>query len=199
MRLCILFLGPADEDMEWTEEAAEGMARFVRRLWRVVHEVTASASLGEPTGGPGKGFCRNVSGLPAFTLPSAWGNAVRTPVTATAERRPSATAATASGPSQSPRPQHETHRMTATAALAVRRSSPPLECPYADASRDIMWDGRWLSGRPRLNSRSYSRRLLDDLGGLEQHVLGDGEAEGLGGLQVYGEVEFARLLDTTRL
>ena len=39
VRLCILFLGPADQDMEWTEEAAEGMARFVRRLWRVVNEV----------------------------------------------------------------------------------------------------------------------------------------------------------------
>ena len=38
-RLCILFLGPADQDMEWTEEAVEGMSRFVRRLWRVVNEV----------------------------------------------------------------------------------------------------------------------------------------------------------------
>ena len=37
-RLCILFLGPADQDMEWTEEAVEAMARFVRRLWRVVNE-----------------------------------------------------------------------------------------------------------------------------------------------------------------
>ena len=37
-RLNILFLGPADQDMEWTEESIEGMARFVRRLWRVVGE-----------------------------------------------------------------------------------------------------------------------------------------------------------------
>ncbi|MBA2741206.1 MAG: leucine--tRNA ligase, partial [Actinobacteria bacterium] len=48
VRLCILFLGPADQDMEWTEDAAEGMARFVRRLWRVVNEVAAGASPGEP-------------------------------------------------------------------------------------------------------------------------------------------------------
>jgi leucyl-tRNA synthetase len=38
-RLNILFLGPADQDMEWTEASVEGMVRFVRRLWRVVGEV----------------------------------------------------------------------------------------------------------------------------------------------------------------
>jgi leucyl-tRNA synthetase len=52
VRLCILFLGPADEDMEWTEEAAEGMARFVRRLWRVVHEVAQRAPDAPPENGP---------------------------------------------------------------------------------------------------------------------------------------------------
>jgi leucyl-tRNA synthetase len=39
MRLYILFLGPADQDMEWTEEGIEGMVRFVRRLYRLVVEV----------------------------------------------------------------------------------------------------------------------------------------------------------------
>ncbi len=52
VRLCILFLGPANEDMEWTEEAAEGMARFVRRLWRVVNEVVEQAPGGGPNDGP---------------------------------------------------------------------------------------------------------------------------------------------------
>ena len=41
-RLNILFLGPADEDMEWTETSVEGMARFVS-AWRVVNEVVALA------------------------------------------------------------------------------------------------------------------------------------------------------------
>ncbi len=40
--------GPADQDMEWTESGIEGIGRFVRRLWRVVHEVAASAPAGEP-------------------------------------------------------------------------------------------------------------------------------------------------------
>jgi leucyl-tRNA synthetase len=42
VRLYILFMGPADQDMEWTEEGVEGIARFLRRLWRVVNEVVDS-------------------------------------------------------------------------------------------------------------------------------------------------------------
>ncbi len=38
VRIYILFIGPADEDMEWTEGGIEGTVRFVRRLWRVVLE-----------------------------------------------------------------------------------------------------------------------------------------------------------------
>jgi leucyl-tRNA synthetase len=44
VRLYILFLGPADQDMEWNPSGIEGMSRFLRRLWRVVHEVGAGAS-----------------------------------------------------------------------------------------------------------------------------------------------------------
>jgi leucyl-tRNA synthetase len=51
-RLNILFLGPANEDMEWTESSVEGMVRFVRRLWSVVTEVAEKAPAGEPGGGP---------------------------------------------------------------------------------------------------------------------------------------------------
>ena len=43
VRLYILFMGPADQDMEWTPEGVEGIVRFLRRLWRVVHEVADRA------------------------------------------------------------------------------------------------------------------------------------------------------------
>ena len=46
VRLFILFLGPADQDMEWTPSGIEGISRFLRRLWRVVHEVAET-----PAGG----------------------------------------------------------------------------------------------------------------------------------------------------
>jgi leucyl-tRNA synthetase len=49
VRLAMLFIAPADQDMEFTEEAFEGMARFCRRLWRIVGEVTgAKQREGEP-------------------------------------------------------------------------------------------------------------------------------------------------------
>jgi leucyl-tRNA synthetase len=41
VRLYILFVGPADQDMDWTEEGIEGVGRFLRRLWRIVHEAAA--------------------------------------------------------------------------------------------------------------------------------------------------------------
>jgi leucyl-tRNA synthetase len=51
-RLYILFMGPADQDMEWTDSGIEGISRFVRRLWRVVHEVAERAPDGDAGDGP---------------------------------------------------------------------------------------------------------------------------------------------------
>ncbi len=48
VRLYVLFIGPADQDMEWTDEGIEGMVRFVRRLWRVVGEAAERAPGGAP-------------------------------------------------------------------------------------------------------------------------------------------------------
>jgi len=48
VRLYILFMGPADQDMEWTEEGVEGISRFLRRLWRMVNEVAEQAPTGDP-------------------------------------------------------------------------------------------------------------------------------------------------------
>jgi leucyl-tRNA synthetase len=50
VRLYILFLGPADQAMDWTEEGVEGIARFLRRLWRIVNEAASAPEGGE--GGP---------------------------------------------------------------------------------------------------------------------------------------------------
>jgi len=43
VRLYILFTGPADQDMEWTDTGIEGTVRFLRRLWRIVAEVAERA------------------------------------------------------------------------------------------------------------------------------------------------------------
>ena len=41
LRLYILFIGPADARVDWQPTGLEGMARFLRRLWRVTLEVAA--------------------------------------------------------------------------------------------------------------------------------------------------------------
>ena len=46
VRLYVLFMGPADQDMEWTPSGIEGIARFLRRLWRVVNEVATTTRHG---------------------------------------------------------------------------------------------------------------------------------------------------------
>jgi leucyl-tRNA synthetase len=50
VRLYVLFMGPSDQDMEWTDSGIEGVGRFLRRLWRVVHEVAGQPSA---NGAPG--------------------------------------------------------------------------------------------------------------------------------------------------
>jgi leucyl-tRNA synthetase len=50
VRLYILFVGPADQDMDWTEEGIEGIGRFLRRLWRIVGEAASAEEGGD--GGP---------------------------------------------------------------------------------------------------------------------------------------------------
>jgi leucyl-tRNA synthetase len=39
VRLYMMFIGPANEDMDWTDEGIDGMVRFVRRLYRLVLDV----------------------------------------------------------------------------------------------------------------------------------------------------------------
>jgi leucyl-tRNA synthetase len=41
IRIYILFQGPADQDIDWTPDGIEATVRFLRRLWRVVHDAAA--------------------------------------------------------------------------------------------------------------------------------------------------------------
>jgi leucyl-tRNA synthetase len=50
-RLYMLFIGPAREDMDWTDDGIDGMQRFVRRLYRLVSEVAERAPAGEAAPG----------------------------------------------------------------------------------------------------------------------------------------------------
>ena len=52
VRLYILFVGPADQDMDWTEEGIDGIGRFLRRLWRIVHEAAIASGDADGSAGP---------------------------------------------------------------------------------------------------------------------------------------------------
>ncbi len=51
VRLYTLFMGPADEDMDWHDNGLEGIWRFLNRLWRIAHE-QADVTRGDPGDGP---------------------------------------------------------------------------------------------------------------------------------------------------
>ncbi|HEY2537799.1 MAG TPA: leucine--tRNA ligase, partial [Solirubrobacteraceae bacterium] len=46
-RCYILFIGPPDQDADWSDEGMEGVHRFLSRLWRLAAE-TAERGVGEP-------------------------------------------------------------------------------------------------------------------------------------------------------
>jgi len=47
VRMYTLFMGPADEDMDWQDNGLEGIWRFLNRLWRIAHE-QATVPVGDP-------------------------------------------------------------------------------------------------------------------------------------------------------
>jgi len=47
-RAYILFIGPPDQDADWSDDGIEGVHRFLSRLWRLGSEVAASAGVRVP-------------------------------------------------------------------------------------------------------------------------------------------------------
>jgi leucyl-tRNA synthetase len=47
-RLFILFIGPPDEDAEWSDRGAEGMFRFLNRVWRLFEGNVSVGGEGQP-------------------------------------------------------------------------------------------------------------------------------------------------------
>jgi len=51
-RSYILFIGPADQDADWSDEGVEGVHRFLARLWRLAVETAAATDAVEPPSEP---------------------------------------------------------------------------------------------------------------------------------------------------
>jgi leucyl-tRNA synthetase len=52
VRLYVLYMGPAEDDIEWQDRGIEGMARFLGRLWRLGIEVAERGPADSPADGP---------------------------------------------------------------------------------------------------------------------------------------------------
>jgi leucyl-tRNA synthetase len=50
VRTFTLFLGPADQDMEWHDSGIEGVWRFLNKLWRMALEQAAKPPIEQPSG-----------------------------------------------------------------------------------------------------------------------------------------------------
>jgi leucyl-tRNA synthetase len=46
-RLFVMFAAPPEQSLEWSDEGVQGSFRFLRRLWRMVHEHAAGGPTGE--------------------------------------------------------------------------------------------------------------------------------------------------------
>ena len=51
LRLYILYMGPAEQDKEWSDDGIEGTARLVDRIWRLTLEVAARGTVEAPADG----------------------------------------------------------------------------------------------------------------------------------------------------
>jgi leucyl-tRNA synthetase len=51
-RSYILFIGPVEQDADWSDDGVEGVHRFLSRLWRAAAEAAASSEPAEPPAEP---------------------------------------------------------------------------------------------------------------------------------------------------
>jgi leucyl-tRNA synthetase len=51
LRLYILYMGPAEQDKEWSDAGIEGTARLIDRVWRLTLEVAARGAVDAPADG----------------------------------------------------------------------------------------------------------------------------------------------------
>jgi leucyl-tRNA synthetase len=51
-RCYLLFIGPPDQDADWSDEGVEGVHRFLSRLWRIGRDLSETTSPADPPGAP---------------------------------------------------------------------------------------------------------------------------------------------------
>jgi leucyl-tRNA synthetase len=60
-RLFSLFAAPPEKDLEWNDHGVEGCSRFLNRVWRLVHALTAEGETGAPSPAGGEAAALSVN------------------------------------------------------------------------------------------------------------------------------------------
>ncbi len=139
LRLYVLFMGPAADDIEWSDRGVEGQRRFIDRLWRLVGGLEAGAA-GADAAAPGRwttpprsSWCarpRRRSPRSARTSPSA--------SRSTRPSRPSRSWST-SPPRASPRARSQGEGARAALRYAAQ-TAVSLLFPFAPHVTSEMWE-----------------------------------------------------------
>jgi leucyl-tRNA synthetase len=138
VRLYILFMGPADQDMEWTESGIEGIVRFLQRFWRVVSD----AAQREP-GGNGSPLARKAHATIAKVtddIERRW--AFNTPIAAVMELTNEI----------SRNPDDPARRFAAETAVSLIQPYAPhiAEELWTRLGRERLWEQPWPKADPAL-------------------------------------------------
>jgi leucyl-tRNA synthetase len=158
VRLYILFMGPADQDMAWTESGIEGIARFLQRFWRTVNQ----AAEGEP-GANGSPLARKAHETIARVtddIERRW--AFNTPIAAVMELTNEI----------SRNPDDPGRRFAAETAVSLIQPYAPhiAEELWERLGHERLWEQPWPEADPRLLERETFELVIQVNGKVRDRV-----------------------------
>jgi leucyl-tRNA synthetase len=160
VRLYILFLGPADQDMEWTDTGIEGVVRFLRRLWRIVGEVAEQAP---GDGVPDTPLARKASATVAKVTDDIGRRfQFHTPIAAVMELVNDLTRS----------PEDPAVRFAAETAVSLIQPYAPhiAEELWEQLGHERLWEQRWPTADPALLERETFELVIQVNGRVRDRV-----------------------------
>jgi leucyl-tRNA synthetase len=171
-RCYVLFIGPPDQDADWTDEGVEGVHRFLARLWRIADDVARAGGARPPDGGVADASPDDLElarkahwAIDKVTVDLADRFAFHTAIAAVMElvnesyRRRDAV-----------RPE-TLHFAVATAASLIFPFAPHVACEaYAALTSQRVWETPWPAADPTLLERDEVELVIQVNGKLRDRV-----------------------------
>ncbi len=155
IRAYVLFIGPSDQDADWTDKGVEGVHRFLSRLWRLSHEVVertsdAGSAIEQPAGDARALLAKSHWAIDKATRDIERGFAFNTAIAAVMElvneayRRKDSLYGDPAG-------EAALRFATATAASLLFPFAPHLAAEvYEAVERERVWERPWPQADPAL-------------------------------------------------